>query len=554
MRRRVLCGLVVLLSATALWASGNSEGSGVGGVSVNKNGFPIVSEPITLSAVARMSNWNVPFEDLELLADYEAETGITVEWTSIAGSDWTERMNLLLATAEFPDFVYGSLPGNVAELGTEGIITPLNEYLEDYAPNMMALFDRHPIVKAVSTYPDGNVYSFPAYDSRPYHGQIPVKLFINHGWLATLGLDEPTTPEEFYDVLVAFKTQDPNGNGRADEIPLAFWTAGGGSLADWTAFFGPWGVVNTLMVEDGEVSWGFLDEGFREATKYYQRLYEEGLLDLESITQTQNQVSSKSYNTDGEAIIGATHSLATWFVLNNPDEVLMFNGGFGTVRTVDDLTTNPNFVYDILMPLRGPEGDQLVRRSTSGIYRDRGFIFAQTEHPEAIVRWFDTWLDGGERSYETRLGKLGVTIYNDDGIIMRNPTPEGLNANEWQHQIAPGHISVYNIDTDLLPMAIQPHVYMMTVMTDRLMPYTPDEYWPQDYVLGTPDEEAFIAQYEEELLTYVFETMGRFIAGGANIDQEWDGFVQQVNRMQAPRLLEIRQAQYDRLQNSLPAN
>ncbi len=35
-----------------------------------------------------------------------------------------------------------------------------------------------------------------------------------------LGLEVPTTVDELHDVLYAFRTQDPNGNGLQDEIPL----------------------------------------------------------------------------------------------------------------------------------------------------------------------------------------------------------------------------------------------------------------------------------------------------------------------------------------------
>ena len=48
---------------------------------------------------------------------------------------------------------------------------------------------------------------------------------MNSDWLETLGLEQPTTPEELRTVLEAFKTQDPNGNGKADEIPLSATSA-----------------------------------------------------------------------------------------------------------------------------------------------------------------------------------------------------------------------------------------------------------------------------------------------------------------------------------------
>jgi len=47
-----------------------------------------------------------------------------------------------------------------------------------------------------------------------------VKMWLYKPWVDKLGLEWPETTEDFYNVLKAFKEQDPNGNGKADEVPL----------------------------------------------------------------------------------------------------------------------------------------------------------------------------------------------------------------------------------------------------------------------------------------------------------------------------------------------
>ena len=42
----------------------------------------------------------------------------------------------------------------------------------------------------------------------------------------------PQTTEELYQVLTAFKTQDPNGNGKADEVPFTGATTGWNTTLD----------------------------------------------------------------------------------------------------------------------------------------------------------------------------------------------------------------------------------------------------------------------------------------------------------------------------------
>ena len=76
------------------------------------------------------------------------------------------------------------------------------------------------------TAPDGHIYSFPwieelgaGKESIHSVNDFP---WINVEWLNKLGLKMPTTTEELKQVLIAFKTKDPNGNGKADEIPMSF--------------------------------------------------------------------------------------------------------------------------------------------------------------------------------------------------------------------------------------------------------------------------------------------------------------------------------------------
>ena len=98
---------------------------------------------------------------------------------------------------------------------------------------MQAIFDERPELKAAVTASDGHIYALPNAEELGL-GAVPFFWSINTAWLDELGLEMPTTVEQYHDVLVAFKTQDPNGNGKADEIPLSFinnwWCADIGDL------------------------------------------------------------------------------------------------------------------------------------------------------------------------------------------------------------------------------------------------------------------------------------------------------------------------------------
>lgn len=121
---------------------------------------------------------------------------------------------------------------------------------------------------------------------------------MNMTWLKNLGLEIPTTIDEFTEVLRAFKTQDPNKNNEADEIPLSFRSTDAANRTTWIgSFFGPFGVVDDsthIMIKDGKVIFTPEQEGFRKALEYFHMLYAEGLMDPESFTQDDSTFYAKS--------------------------------------------------------------------------------------------------------------------------------------------------------------------------------------------------------------------------------------------------------------------
>lgn len=59
---------------------------------------------------------------------------------------------------------------------------------------------------------------------------------INKSWLEKLGLEVPKTWDDLTKVLTAFKNDDPNGNGEADEIPMLINQLGTAGFNWWDPF------------------------------------------------------------------------------------------------------------------------------------------------------------------------------------------------------------------------------------------------------------------------------------------------------------------------------
>jgi hypothetical protein len=149
------------------------------------------------------------------------------------------------------------------------------------------------------------------------------------------------------------------------------------------------------------------------------------------------------------------------------------------------------------------------------------------------------------------IGPIGVRwfIDEDTGHYQNIDPPEGMNKNEHRAQHAPGSggfaVGYYDRYGKITKPPYPEHM-MLEEQTEIYLQYVPEESWPPNFIIPTPEESDFINQYEEEMLGYVWETMARFIFTDADIDNEWPDFVSQLERMRSDEILEIRQEQYDR--------
>lgn len=281
--------------------SGEQKGSESADNNFNETGYPIVNDRITLNVMfaVRDSDTFAKFDEMPALQRLEEQTNIDLEWDMVKGSDWSTKLNLMFASGDYPDLILAS-NGNGAvddeEYGvTQQLLVPLEDYIEKYMPTYTERAEAEKSDPRVGlTASDGHVYSV-----GNLVGQnicTSAHTFINQEWLNALGLEVPTTVDELTEVLRAFKTQDPNGNGQADEIPL--------EMGLDTGFTGFRYILPMFGVPADNSYWIYLDEnkqvqfaptqdGFRKALEWLHQMYEEGLTDPELLSQDSNTVDSK---------------------------------------------------------------------------------------------------------------------------------------------------------------------------------------------------------------------------------------------------------------------
>lgn len=347
----------------------------------NPSGLPVLKEKRTFTiAVEKDPKSENSFADKEASKMAESETNIHIEWMDIPTSGWSEQVNIMIASGNLPD-AFSSVTG-VDTMSNIELFTPLKKLIEDYAPSISEMISTDINIKKAITAEDGDIYSLPTGKDSPTK-LIGHSLWINPEWVEKLGLSMPKTTDEFAEVLRAFKNGVPNENGIPDEIPFLAGT----HTREATIYpmFGPFGVMENeehVYSLDGEtVLFSATQPGYYEALKWLHSLYAEGLLDNEIFTHDAAQVNAKGQNKD--IIIG---SILIW----SPDSI------------------DPRFAtYEILEPLKGPEGKQLWSINRQPLGTMEGFAITKScASPEVLVRYYDynistmeralTWMYGPE--------------------------------------------------------------------------------------------------------------------------------------------------------------
>lgn len=205
-----------------------------------------------------------------------SKTDLTLQL--IPHENYAQSMTLLFASGELPDLLQTkgiNLP-EVAPAIDSGVLMPLNDLIDKYAPNLKKKVPKESWDSArVSK--DGKIYGIP--QENPI--TTDTVTYIRKDWLDKLGLQPPKTVDEYINVLREFRDKDPNGNGKQDEIAMS----GRAKLAFAYHFFGAYDVQpQGWKFENDQLVPNFIRPGMVDALKVYTQLYKEKLLDNEVFT------------------------------------------------------------------------------------------------------------------------------------------------------------------------------------------------------------------------------------------------------------------------------
>ncbi len=137
------------------------------------------------------------------------QTGVNIEFQHPPTGQQEEQFSLLLADGNLPDMIeyhWMTYPGGPEKAINDGAIIPLNDVFEQYAPNLMAYLKANPEIDKMIKTDDGHYYEFPFIRGDEKLLQT-IGLMVRQDWLQDLGLEVPTTIDEWHTVLTKFKEE-----------------------------------------------------------------------------------------------------------------------------------------------------------------------------------------------------------------------------------------------------------------------------------------------------------------------------------------------------------
>ncbi|MCL3777132.1 extracellular solute-binding protein [Actinomyces sp. 186855] len=408
-RRTVLRGVAAAAAAAAAGGSLAACGSGSGS-----------SDPNVLRVLALKHPLTKPMAEMAWTKKLEEVAGVTIEWEEVS-ADWDQKKSTMLAAGDVPDLIVGTNSIVDTDLATYGsLFEDLSDDL-DAIPNVKQMLEAKPELTALATQSNGAIYAVPGY--KRFWPPTVQHQYINRVWLDALGLEMPTTWDELYDVLVAFKEGDPTGAGQK-VIPMDWSPVGTGGFGYFQCILllGSTGLPlasgggQGYFLENGKVSNFLIDERYRDLMVFLSRCYAAGLVSEEVLTQDYSAYQSVARGPgDGTATVGFT---------------------WGWTRS-DRFGPEIYEQYEAMPVLKQKAGQtNRVTWSYDGFGENfpanQVLVSATASNKEAALRVVNQFYDQ-EMSLEVLFGDIGPNIEKvDDSTYRVLPAEDGTDPSTWK--------------------------------------------------------------------------------------------------------------------------
>lgn len=455
----------------------------------------------------------------------EEKTNVHVDWTSIASDQWGDKISLQMVNYKtLQDFIFsaGFSDSDLLRYADQGVIIPLEDYIDKCMPNLQAVFEKYPEYRVMCTATDGHIYALPWIEQlgseKTAIQTIGDMSFINKNWLDFLGLEMPETTDEFEQVLIAFRDH-------ASELQEEFGIEG--SIIPMSCIMNngdqdPSIIINGFgegygdadrgrhiaVTDDKQVICSSTQEGYKEGIEWLHKLYTEDLLDPECFTQEWSTYVSKGKS-------GRYGVCFTWDVAN--------------IATLDGWVPLPPLKADVTNIT--PQNSSF----TSGFDRGRCVVTAMAKHPALVCTWLDQMYDpmqSPQNNWGT-YGDEGFNIFemseNSEGepMLKHAKLGDASPVEVREAQCVGGPLAVLNDYYNVYVTCPDDAQYRLDWIKDTYTPYMTRKYVYPNVFMSTEDTEQ-ISNLQADICTYIDTSKSSWIMNGMS-DGEWDAYLKKLD-------------------------
>lgn len=460
--------------------------------------------------------------------------GVDIEWSfPTTGSDKNTFTSTLLADPfNLPDIMGMYVMDSASQYIDDGIIWDLTDYIQEYAPDYYAFLQSNPAYDKAMKDDEGRYYCFGFFREDGGWNDTYLGPVIRKDWLEECGLEIPTTISELENVIRVFNEKyGATFDSAVDRFKDNGFSGAFGAYAGYNVGSYSW------YVEDGTVGLGQAEDEWRDYVSWLNQLWEEGLIDQDIMSEDDTTIKDKVYNDKTGVSITSMGQLNIW---NN-----------------DLVASGKEAVWVACPYIKGDDGTLSCVFGGPGIGVNTSVITTSAD----------------EETMKVCLQMLNYA-YTDEGFLYWNYGTEGETW-EYDENGVPAFTALVTEDTDTDPMTkyngatwgaacIQATnlLYLknseVAIEANNLWYYIYDDEEENLQVTGgwrypvgvtfTTEESDELDEIGQNIGTYVAESYASFLTGALDIDDDavWESYKEDLEAYHLTRILEIRQAAYDR--------
>ena len=305
---------------------------------------------------------NAPAKDNVVEKKLEELTGYDIEVTWVPNSSYPDKVSITMASDKVPNImvIQGKDAATISNV-KKGAFWKIEDYLKDY--ENLSQGDEN--IKLNASF-NGEIYGI--YRKRDV---IRSSVIFRKDWLDKLGLQVPTTLEEFNNVLQKFKDNDPDGDGASNTTGMAIpkWTGlnSNSPFDQMTIWFG---IPNTTEIKGGKVVPDFMTDKYMDTLDYFKYLYDNGLMNKDFAVLDSDKWDDEFVNGKAGVIVDTQSraaSLAKKMVEKYGDDgqhgdSYVTIAGNITVGSQDNILPTTGYSGMLMMPKQGVKDENELKK------------------------------------------------------------------------------------------------------------------------------------------------------------------------------------------------